>query len=476
VNLAGPLAYVVGYPYGCLEQTVSRLFPLYLLRQNEALLSIAAGAAEDAALDPGELRMYLQAGIYRILALQTPDGGIASWPGAAEPYPYGSIYALHFLTLARGDAELDVPAGAFEALQRYVRDIALDGTRDEPADRYRRAYAVYALALDGDLAALQQIPRFDTVPLPRAARYLLAAALAMNSGDTARVEWLLSQAPMDDRAIRQTGGALLTPLRNTAVELLALVEAGGHAGKMATRAGLLQRGLGMDYRATTQEAAFVIAALSRYLDHVRQDVANASGAVAGPEGEETLTGDAVVQLTHTGPDGAFTVRNTGEAPIHVHVTRRGVPTQPRTEPVSEGLRVARRLFTGGGEAIDDAAAHAFRAPDSYVVELTLSSNGLQNVALTDLLPAGFEIENPRLDASALPGAGFESTLTPSHLEVRDDRLVLAFDDLPGGSQRFHYVVRAVTPGTFTQPALQAECMYDPAVRAATVARELQVTE
>jgi hypothetical protein len=245
---------------------------------------------------------------------------------------------------------------------------------------------------------------------------------------------------------------------------------------MATRAGLLQRAVAQRHRATTQEAAFMVAALSRYLDHVGEQAAKASATVTGPRGEHALRGAEAVRLAAGGPDAAVTVHNTGDAPIHVHVTRRGVPAKPRTEPVREGMRVSRRIFTADGSPIEDVTAHSFRSPDSYVVELTLRSQGLKNVALTDLLPAGFEIENPRLDPAALPGADFGTTLSPTHLEVRDDRLVLAFDDLPAGVQRFHYIIRAVTPGTYTRPALQAECMYDPAVRAATVARTLRVVE
>jgi hypothetical protein len=68
----------------------------------------------------------------------------------------------------------------------------------------------------------------------------------------------------------------------------------------------------------------------------------------------------------------------------------------------------------------------------------------------------------------------DNNMHPSHLEVRDDRLVVAFDTLAPGKYRFHYVVRAVTPGSFTWPSVEAECMYDPAVRGRNVPSSINV--
>ena len=69
----------------------------------------------------------------------------------------------------------------------------------------------------------------------------------------------------------------------------------------------------------------------------------------------------------------------------------------------------------------------------------------------------------------LSGDTFKGADTPSFLELRDDRLVLAFDELATGSHRYYYVVRAVTPGKYVYPPAQAECMYDDRVHGSTEA-------
>jgi len=98
----------------------------------------------------------------------------------------------------------------------------------------------------------------------------------------------------------------------------------------------------------------------------------------------------------------------------------------------------------------------------------------KNVIVADLLPAGFEIENPRLDADVLAGQKLEGAATPAYLEIRDDRLVVAFDALEAGTHHFYYLVRAVTPGSFQYPPVHAECMYDPAVRGASLPGSVEI--
>src|SRR5690606_12730046 len=106
LRIRDALRYVVGYPYGCLEQTVSRLMPMYLLRKNQDLV-------ESVIPEEANLNGYIEAGINRVIAMQTPSGGLGFWPGANDPYPYGSIYGLHFLTVVKEGREFTVPDEPF---------------------------------------------------------------------------------------------------------------------------------------------------------------------------------------------------------------------------------------------------------------------------------------------------------------------------------------------------------------------------
>jgi uncharacterized protein YfaS (alpha-2-macroglobulin family) len=100
------------------------------------------------------------------------------------------------------------------------------------------------------------------------------------------------------------------------------------------------------------------------------------------------------------------------------------------------------------------------------VQLLLDPCGAtrHNVVITDILPAGLEIENSNLaTAEVVPWISRRECVSARHVELRDDR-VLAFVGSISASNSFFYSVRAVTPGTFVLPPASAACMYDPAVR------------
>ena len=108
-----------------------------------------------------------------------------------------------------------------------------------------------------------------------------------------------------------------------------------------------------------------------------------------------------------------------------------------------------------------------RLGDLAVVEIAVSNTGsgqVENIALVDRIPAGWEIENPRLGRDGAVGWVDEEALWEvDHLNLRDDRLE-AFGGLkPGETRRVVYTVRAVTAGHFKAPPVSAEAMYDPRI-------------
>ena len=99
-----------------------------------------------------------------------------------------------------------------------------------------------------------------------------------------------------------------------------------------------------------------------------------------------------------------------------------------------------------------------------VVDISIDAGlAYKNVLVEDLLPACFEIENPRIATSETVEWIKKDIFEPGHIDIRDDRLLL-FTDLPGTSNmHYRYVVRAVTKGKFILPAVSASCMYDPSI-------------
>lgn len=488
LRIANALKALVGYPYGCIEQTTSRCMPLYLMRKSSALVENTL--AESARLD-----MMLKQGITRLFSMQVAGGGLGYWPGATSPDRYGSVYALHFLSLVKRDREIELPEANFRALQEYVRLVGNETSDSSLSGLYLRAYAHFVLAIDGDAEALAQIARFDGITMPASGRYLLAAAIAMNSGDAQRAADYLKSTPTEEYTAFERDGTLNSEARNTAVKLLALVQMGADEEKLAPHVEALTRHLESQEYYVTQETAFACTALGAYLNRFAQDPGAAGARIVGPEGTRELRGGEHVVLRHRGPGGKFTVTNTGDSPLYVNFAGAGLPLAPVTEAMSAGIKLTRSVLTADKAAKSD---NVYTQGDTYVVQLDIESpEAASNLVLVDMLPAGFEIENPRLDAvqadeaanepsGGEEGEGFlegeegspapsdNPSSTPSYLDVRDDRLVLAFNKLPQGSHTVRYLVRAVTPGAYQQPGALAECMYDPKIRANVLPSAVEV--
>lgn len=465
-KLKDELDDLIQYPYGCIEQTTSRLLPLYMLRQADSLV--------ESSLKSAKVKAYVDGGIARLFAMQTSSGGLGNWPGASSPYPYGSVYALHFLTIVHNDREVALPQENFEALQEYVRGIMNDSNDDSQSSLYQRAYATYVLVLAGDTEAINQIQRFDRLVMPESARYLLAAAIAHGTQDFQRAKSYLESMPSEPYTERELGGTLNSPIRSKAVDLAMLLQLGATQQELAPRAEELIAWIKTHVWGSTQEKAFVVTALAGYFNLLTENIDAAAAAIAGPEGDAAITGKQSYHGAANGPDRAFTITNTGPVAVYVNFTTRGVPEKVEYTVVKEGMSIHRTFYTSAGKPYNDKT---YSQTDSFVVgvEITCDSR-LENVVVADLLPAGFEIENPRLDSDAVPAAEFEKAITPSYVDMRDDRLIAAFDELKEGVSRFYYIVSAVTPGKYQHPAVSAECMYDPSIRASSMPNVIEVSE
>ncbi len=459
------LKYLVGYPYGCIEQTTSKLMPMYVLKKLNALdpaLLELASPVDNILLD----------GVDRLFTMQTPNGGLSMWPGGSQTYDYGSVYGLHFLTLLHNGRDVPVPEKSYEALRQYVSSVAYAPGKDDLGDLFVRAYALYVLALGGDTQAVEQVRRFDALTMPREARYLLAAALAIGANDPERVKMYLSTAPATPHSDRECGGALNSEIRNKALELLALHQMKTDPVSEAQTAKDLLEYMAKHPYTTTQEMSMVVTALVMYLKDLPNNPDAAKAIVTAGGEQQTIAGANTFKSDKKGPGTVFTVANAGQTDIFVTLTTRGVPTGEVPAEDQGGLKVRRKIYLPSS---DEAPGNAYRQGASYVVGLEFEcEKDLQNVLVADLLPAGFEIENPRLQPDAAPSPKFRKSIKADNIDVRDDRLLLAFDTLKGGSSAFYYVVRAVTPGTYQYPSMESECMYDPSIRSRTSTGTMEV--
>ncbi len=181
-----------------------------------------------------------------------------------------------------------------------------------------------------------------------------------------------------------------------------------------------------------------------------------------------MTGDALIEHP-------VIIRNEGTDAVSAVVTTVAAPAQPLSAG-GEGFTIERSYYTLDGTAANVSEA---RQNERYVVVLkvTETNDWPSRVLITDLLPAGFEIDNPSLvDSAQLSNFEWIGEVEAAHTEFRSDRFVAAFDRSPGDNREITlaYVVRAVTPGTYDHPAANVEDMYRPQFSARTATGRLEV--
>jgi uncharacterized protein YfaS (alpha-2-macroglobulin family) len=122
------------------------------------------------------------------------------------------------------------------------------------------------------------------------------------------------------------------------------------------------------------------------------------------------------------------------------------------------LRIRKRFYDRYGRPL---TGNTFRQNDLVIVQLTLErtfSTDVDNIVITDMLPAGLEIENPR--TKELPGMDWiKGEDSPTALDVRDDRINF-FVNLHEMRQTYYYAVRAVSPGVYHMGPVSADAMYN----------------
>jgi uncharacterized protein YfaS (alpha-2-macroglobulin family) len=72
--------YVLDYPYGCVEQTSSRIWGLLALDDGRSTARFDDGVVDNIEDVSDAIRARVQAGIARLWSMQRPNGGFAYWP------------------------------------------------------------------------------------------------------------------------------------------------------------------------------------------------------------------------------------------------------------------------------------------------------------------------------------------------------------------------------------------------------------
>jgi len=302
--------------------------------------------------------------------------------------------------------------------------------------------------------------------MPSNARALLGAAYAA-VGNMRVANDLLATKPPEQKGARETGGNLDSPLRDTALFLATLLDAAPKDGRIPKLAQEVSRMLAAEKYPTTQENAFALLALGKYFAKQASKKPFSGRVYAGSTLLADFESDTVLNLQNIPDGGELRIemdKGYEAGAAYYSVQTRGIPTMVSYKPAQNGVSVERKYLNRDGTPLEAAKVEqgALIIAASTVKSL---SGPVENVVIENLLPAGLEVENPRLDTTEKLPWMEKNDLSPAYVDLRGDR-VLFFTALPDEEEHTHYaLLRAVTPGAFQSPPPQVEAMYAPEIRA-----------
>jgi hypothetical protein len=436
------------YPYGCSEQITSRALPLLYVNE----LAAEAHLALDAAID-----QRVRDAIDRVLARQGSNGSFGLWSAGGDD-AWLDAYVTDFLTRAR-ERGFAVPDTAFKLALERLQNFAVNAPEPSKDGGRELAYAFYVLARNGlaPLGDLRYIAdaKLDDIATP-IAKAQIAAALGM-LGDRVRAERayaaaLEAIAPRPELFSRTDYGSVL---RDAAAVVTLASEGGAPRPTIINAVQRVEAARGLSSYTSTQEQAWMVLA-ARALE---KDAPGLSLDVAG----EAHKGPLYRTFRPADLGSNLKVTNTSDAPVQAVVSVTGAPVTPEP-PAERGFKIERLYYTLDGKPANPAKVKQNQR-FAVVLKVTEPQPQYGRIILADYLPAGFEIDNPRLVSSGDTGtlSWIEDAAAPVHSEFRDDRFTAAFERKAGDKAVFTvaYVVRAVSPGRYVLPQAYVEDMYRP---------------
>ena len=448
INLEKRLDYLLNYPHGCTEQITSAAFPQLwlkdLIKNDDAVAQRSSSNIREA--------------INKVISRQMANGGLAVWPGSYQPDNWITSYAGHFMLEAERQG-FNIPSGFRQKWISYQQKTAREW-RYDPKYKYTsndQAYRLFTLALAGqpEKGAMNRLR--ESTNIPQLSRWFLAAAFATTgrpeaAGDLLDVR-ITGTEPEYNRYfygsdIRDKSIILytLTILKNAEQALPLLKEI---CDKLST-----------DSWYSTQSLAWGLFAYMKWVDMMPADKnmpVKINISFNGKKSDQTIGPKQVwsEDLEIKAGTNSLTVGNNSESPVYATLVRKGTPLLSDVSREEQGL----------GMKVDYVNMDLGPVDPKYLVQgtdfmmvLKVSNNTysrVENIALTKMVPSGWEIQNTRLFEA---NRGIKES-TYDYRDFRDDRVNTYFSLAQGETKTFVLILNAAYKGEFFQPSIWCEAMY-----------------
>ncbi len=477
-SLLDGLDYLTGYPYGCVEQTMSRALPNAVVGRAFEQLGVS-----DATL-LADLPPLINAGLQRLYGFQHNDGGWGWWYDDSTD-AYQTAWVLFGLSVTH-EAGHEVDAGVIERGAAWLAQELARNPSDERLDPRTRAFALYSLALADTEPASTRLDaaqilaeRDDLDVFSQAALALTLHKLGDVDGAQAIVDALAQTATVESGEAYWPNATsdgysdnktMASTTRSTALALSAFVQiAPDHPLEPQIVRWLMgqrrQQGWG-----NTNETAFAIIALTDYLVAQQADtpvsayrlLLNGGEFASGTldRDEPVVTLDIPADVLSTGDNALIVEQTSGDGPLYYVIHQRTLLGEAEIDAAG-AVEVGRRYLDAEGAEVSSVAA-------GEVVDVEITVNVPDTsfyIIIEDALPGGLEALNERLNttshvADADQERFYWRGLGYNHKEIRDGRVSFFVTQLEPGQRVITYKARATHAGEFVAMPAEAYAMYD----------------
>lgn len=462
LSLDNRISWLIHYPYGCIEQITSSVFPQLFLSK----------LSDIGITDKQEIIENINTAIRNMQGFQTVDGGFSYWQGRSRSDMWGSNYAGHFLIIAK-QMGYYVPEAMLSAWRAYEISLAKSS-----ATLGIRIYSLYLLALEGNakIGMMNQIYENNLSSLSNVEKWLLGATYQIAGyGDIAKkITKNLSVIPNSkDDYYKYSYGS---KLRDKAIILQAYNVIYNKTEENLFRD--LKDALQSKDWLSTQTIAYSLLSIANLKSKNDNVPILGSIDINGKKIEfsDTSTNKAIFDFSQ----GKAKISSAMPTDLHASYVYSGIYIKSKLPTIAKKIALKREFLNEYGHVMNP---DRIKSGTTFYLKITLSnvSNSLSNIsnmALMQGLPSGWEIENTRLNNDNLPSFIDKSQISKViYTDIRDDKIMWFFDYYgyyKNEVQIVYVKLNAVTPGTYTLPSAYAEAMYDNSFEARTESMQVEV--
>lgn len=447
MDFTGRLHYLVRYPHGCLEQSTSAVFPQLFL----------ADIFDLTSEKKKEVQGNIENAIKRLGSFQQPSGGMSYWIGENSSDDWGTSYAGHFMIEAEKKGFV-LPLTFKSNWLAYQKQAARNWKPSYHVyhSDLAQAYRLYTLALAGsfDLASMNRLREFDEIS--NEAKWRLAAAYAL-AGQKEASEAISKTANINFQPPKSNAYTYGSVDRNRAMALETMIITGNP--KARDLAKIIAKDLSSNQWMSTQTTAYSLLAMGKMVIKNGGKDLKLSYTINGKT-ETISTKNAIAQRRIPLIDGTNELSLTNEKDnlVYVRILNSGKLKLGEELTEQRGFSISTAYKDVQGNTIDVSKLQQGQDFVATVNITNLTNDFVNDVALTQIFPSGWDIVNTRFT-----DFGDTTVSQARYTDIRDDRVNFYFD-MPSkgkqGTKTFSVLLNASYLGTYYLPGAQAEAMYD----------------